>query len=129
MIKAFGLQNSTLAMNMLWILGMAMMGTARNTKQAFAALAIWTFGHTRSTPVDTYLQKYGAEQDMGRAEIVGAAGNMLAYAKIMIPLLYSNVFAWATSNGRNMPGLPYFVICAITGMSQLDFMNAKADDK
>lgn len=128
MIKAMGLNSSTLTMNLLWILGMAMMGTARNTKQAFAALAIWTFGHTRATPVDTFLQKYGAEQDMGRAEIVGAAGNALAYAKIMIPLLYSNVFAWATSNGRNMPGLPYFVICAITGMSQLAFFNAKTEN-
>lgn len=128
MIKAIGLNSSTLTMNLLWILGMAMMGTARNTKQAFAALAIWTFGHTRATPVDTFLQKYGAEQDMGRAEIVGAAGNALAYAKIMIPLLYSNVFAWATSNGRNMPGLPYFVICAITGMSQLAFFNAKTEN-
>lgn len=129
MIKKLGLKPSTLVMNMSWILGMFMMGTARNTKQAFLALAIWTFGHSRATPVDTYLQKYGAAEDMGRAEIVGAAGNALAYAKIMIPLLYSNVFAWATSNGRNMPGLPYFVICAITAMSQLCFIKAAPQDQ
>jgi DHA1 family tetracycline resistance protein-like MFS transporter len=128
MIKQVGLVKSTVTMNLMWILGMAMMGTSRNTAQAFTALAIWTFGHQRATPVDTYLQKYGAQQDMGRAEIVGAAGNMLAYAKIMIPLLYSNVFAWATSNGRNMPGLPYFVICAITGLAQGAFSQAQVKD-
>merc|ERR1719221_1759349 len=50
MIKNFGLQNTTLLSNIMWILGMAMMGTARNTKQAFLALAIWTFGHQRAVP-------------------------------------------------------------------------------
>merc|ERR1719191_784033 len=115
-------------MNMIWILGMAMMGTARNTKQAFLALAVWTFGHNRSVPVDAFLQKCGAAQDMGRAEILGSAGNALAYAKIIIPLLYSNTFAWATSNGRDMPGLPYFVICCITALSQCCFNNAKIED-
>eukprot|EP00929_Paragymnodinium_shiwhaense_P070610 TRINITY_DN35758_c0_g1_i1.p1 TRINITY_DN35758_c0_g1~~TRINITY_DN35758_c0_g1_i1.p1 ORF type:complete len:427 (+),score=100.76 TRINITY_DN35758_c0_g1_i1:61-1341(+) len=128
LIKALGLKKATLISNMLWILGMAMMGTARNTKQAFLALSIWTFGHQRAIPVNAYLQKYGAAEGMGRAEIVGAQGNMLAYAKIMIPLLYSNLFAWATSNGRNMPGLPYFAICTITGLSQLAFMNAAPQD-
>lgn len=128
MIKTFGLKSTTLMSNLIWILGMAMMGTARNTKQALFALAIWTFGHNRANPVNAYMQKYGAAEGMGRAEIVGANGNALAYAKIMIPLLYSNVFAWATSNGRNMPGLPYFVICALTGLSQFAFQNAGCED-
>jgi predicted MFS family arabinose efflux permease len=128
MIKNIGLKPTTLISNLMWIVGMAMMGTARNTKQALFALAIWTFGHNRANPVNAYLQKYGAAQGMGRAEIVAANGNALAYAKIMIPLLYSNVFSWATSNGRNMPGLPYFVICALTGLSQLTFQNAACED-
>jgi len=127
-INSIGLKSATLFSNMMWVLGMAMMGTAKTTKQAFFALAIWTFGHQRATPVNAYLQKFGAAEGMGRAEIIGAQGNMLAYAKIMIPLLYSNIFAWATSNGRSMPGLPYFLICAITGLSQLAFMKADVSD-
>lgn len=129
LIKKVGLKPATLISNLSWIVGMAMMGTARNTKQAFLALAIWTFGHQRAVPVQSYVQKYGAAEGMGRAEIVGAAGNLLAYAKILIPLLYSNIFAWATSNGRNIPGLPYFLICALTGLSQLAFQNAQPEDK
>lgn len=128
MIKVLGLKPAVVFSNMMWVLGMIMMGTARNTRQAFMALAIWTFGHQRAVPVGAYLQKYGAAEGMGRAEIIGASGNMLAYAKIAIPLLYSNVFAWATSGGRNMPGLPYFVICAITGLSQVAFWNADPED-
>jgi len=127
-IKGTSLKFSTAFSNFMWILGMAMMGTARNTQQAFTALAIWTFGHQRGTPVSSYLQKYGARQGMGRAEIVGAQGNLAAYFKVMIPLLYSNIFAWATSNGRNMPGLPYFTICAITALSQLTFLSAAPED-
>lgn len=128
LIKQIGLKQTALLSNAMWILGMAMMGTARNTKQAFLALAIWTFGHQRSSPVDAYLQKYGGAEGMGRGEIIAAKGNMLAWAKIAIPLLYSNTFAWATSNGRNFPGLPYFLICGITALAQCSFWNAAPQD-
>merc|ERR1719183_2227173 len=104
------------------------MGTARSTPHAFFALAIWTFGHQRNNSVAAYLQKYGARKGMGNAEIVAATGNLLSYVKIMIPLLYSNLFAWATSNGRSMAGLPYFVICGLTALAQLSFWKARMRD-
>merc|ERR1711879_646346 len=128
-IRRTGLKFSTGLSNFMWILGMAMMGTARNTAQAFLALAIWTFGHNRATPVTTYLQKYGDKQGMGRAEIIASSGNFKAYIKVMIPLLYSNLFAWATSGGRNMPGPPYFVICGLTALSQMTFKIAAPSDE
>jgi len=127
-IKATSLKTATTFSNFRWILGMAMMGTARNSKQAFAALLIWTFGHNRNTPVGSYCQKYGAAQGMGRGEIIAADGNFKAYIKVMIPLLYSNLFAWATSGGRNMPGLPYFVICGLTALSQVTLQIAAPQD-
>jgi predicted MFS family arabinose efflux permease len=129
-IESFGLRKSTLFSNALWVLGMAMMGTARNTQQAFTALLLWTFGHQRNTSVAPYMQKYGSEVcGMGRAEIIAATGNLNAYIKVLIPLMYSNIFAWATSNGRNMPGLPYFTICLLTTLSQLAFWTANPSDK
>merc|ERR1719198_1726398 len=106
-----------------------MMGNARNTAQAFAALFIWTFGHNRASPVGAYQQTYGAAQGMGRGEIVAASANFGAYIKILIPLFYSNLFAWATSNGRDIPGLPYFVICGLTALAQLTFKVASPQDK
>jgi len=118
-IKQVGLNSAALFANVMWGIGMTTMGTARSTAQAFLALFIWTFGHQRNNSVAAYLQQYGAAQGMGKAEIVAANGNLLAYVKIMIPLLYSNLFAWATSNGRNMPGLPYFVICGLTALAQM----------
>jgi DHA1 family tetracycline resistance protein-like MFS transporter len=123
-IKALGLKSTLLFSNFMWILGMAMMGTAKNSKQAFAALMIWTFGHNRNAPVSALLQKYGQTQGMGRGAIIAADGNFKAYIKVMIPLLYSNLFAWATSGGRNLPGLPYFVICGLTMLSQATFQIA-----
>ncbi len=64
---------------------------------------------------------------MGRAEIAGAQANLLAILKVMIPLLYGNVFAYATTKGRNMPGLPYFLIAALTCASQLAFWTIDPD--
>jgi MFS family permease len=127
-IAQIGLQSSTLFANSLWIIGMAMMGTARNTQQAFTALALWTFGHQRNTSVAPYMQKYGAQLGMGRAEIIAATGNLGAYVKVLIPLFYSNIFAWATSGGRNMPGLPYYTICCLTALSQCSFWAAGVED-
>jgi len=127
-IQRVGLKPFTLFSNMMWAIGMSTMGTARSTAHAFFALALWTFGHSRNSGVSTYMQKYGQAQDMGKAEIIAANGNLLAYIKVLIPLFYSNLFAWATSNGRNMPGLPYFMISTLTMLSQLTFMAAAPQD-
>lgn len=61
--------------------------------------------------------QHGAAEGMGKGEIVAAQGNLTAYCKVLIPLFYSNLFAFTTSNGRNIPGSPYFVICVITAAS------------
>lgn len=127
-IKAFSLKTSAVFSNVMWTIGMALMGTSRNTQQAFTALFLWTFGHQRATPVSSYLQKYGAAQGLGKGEIIAAQANLAAYVKVAIPLFYSNLFAWATTNGRNMPGLPYFVICFLTAMSQLTLLKAAPED-
>jgi len=127
-IKKVGLKQFTLFANLMWAIGMSTMGTARTTAHAFFALFLWTFGHQRNSGVSTYMQKYGQKQDMGKAEIIAANGNLLAYIKVLIPLFYSNLFAWATSNGRNMPGLPYFVISTLTMLSQIAFFAAAPQD-
>lgn len=127
-IKRLGLQRNTAFANAMWIIGMAMMGTARNSKQAFMALAIWTFGHQRNTSVAPYMQKYGAAQGMGKAEIIAAGANLNAYIKVLIPLFYSNLFAWGTTGGRNIPGLPYFAICVLTALSQFTHTLAAPED-
>lgn len=129
LIKAISLKPSTLFSNVVWMVGMALMARARSTPQAFFALSIWTFGHQRSAPVDAYLQKYGGAQGMGRAEIAGAVGNLRAWCKVMVPLFYSNLFAWSTTNGRNVPGSPYYAICLLTAVAQLCFQNAAPEDK
>merc|ERR1740117_1848914 len=87
LVKSIGLKNTQVFSNAMWVIGMAMMGTAKTTQQAFTALFLWTFGHNRNTAcVSPYLQKYGSAAGMGRAEIVGATGNLNAYIKVLIPL-------------------------------------------
>merc|ERR1712224_1183666 len=127
-IEKAGLKNTVSFSNAAWILGMLMMGSARNTKQAFLALAIWTFGQQRASPVNAYLQKYGAAEGMGKGEIVAAQGNLTAWCKVLIPLFYSNLFAFTTTNGRNIPGSPYFVICVIMALAQRMFWRANLQD-
>lgn len=117
-VKKVGLKAHVFIANLMWAVGMITMGTARSTPHAFVALLLWTFGHQRANSVSVNMQTYGAAQGMGRGEIIAASSNLLAWVKIMIPLLYSNIFAWATSNGRNMPGLPYFIIAALTAAAQ-----------
>jgi len=127
-IEKTSLKTTVLFSNAIWILGMFLMGSARNTKQAFLALAIWTFGQLRASPVNAYLQKYGAAEGMGKGEIVAAQGNLAAYCKVLIPLFYSNLFAFTTTNGRNIPGSPYFVICILTALAQQLCWRAKLSD-
>merc|ERR1719401_910242 len=122
--KQYGLDTAALMGNVLWAIGMSTMGTAKDGVRALMALCLWTFGHQRNNSVAAYMQKYGAKLGMGRGEIIAATGNFTAWVKIMIPLVYSNLFAWATSNGRNMPGLPYFLIATLTALSQLQLWAA-----
>jgi predicted MFS family arabinose efflux permease len=124
LVKKVGLKAHVLIANCIWAIGMMTMGTARSTPHAFLALFLWTFGHQRANSVNVNLQTYGAAQGMGRGEIIASSSNLLAYVKIIVPLFYSNVFAWATSNGRNMPGLPYFIIAALTALSQAGYFVA-----
>jgi len=128
LIKTIGLSPTLLFSNMVWIVGMALMANARNTPAAFLALFVWTFGHQRAAPVNAYIQKYGGAQGMGRAEIVGAVGNLTAWCKVAVPLFYSNLFAFFTSNGRNIPGAPYYAICVLTALAQLASRNAAIKD-
>lgn len=120
-VKSIGLKSHVLFANLAWALGCMVLGTSKSTPKLFAALAIWTFGHQRANTVNVNMQTYGGAAGMGRGEIIAASGNLLAYVKIMVPLFYSNVFAWATSNGRNMPGLPYFIIAVLTAAAQAGY--------
>lgn len=121
LIKQLGLTKSTLVSNMMWILAMGLLGTARNASQLALVLLAMSFGHQRATAVTCYLQRHGQAAGMGAAEIQGAQANLTAVLKVMVPLLYGNLFAWATSKGRSIPGLPYFVIGGLTLLGQATF--------
>lgn len=115
------LKVSTFFSNSMWTAGMMTMGLARRTSQVSAAMFLWTFGQLRSNALTTYLQTYGAAEGLGRAEIVVATANLLAYVKVLAPLLYSNLFYWAASKDLRQPGLPYFVVAAMTLLAQVSF--------
>lgn len=121
-IKTMGQQTATLGANAMWAVSMGLLGTATSVQQVIASLLCMTFGHTRNAAVAAYIQKHGQGIGMGKAEITAAQGNLLAVLKVFIPLFYGNLFAMATSNGRKMPGMPYFFIAFITMLSQLCFM-------
>lgn len=120
-IKKVGQTRATLIGNLSWVFALGALGTSRSVPQLAAALVAMTFGHLRSTPVAAFLQKDGQETGMGRAEIISAQMNLTALIKVIAPILYGNVFAWATSKGRKAPGAPYLLICLLTILAQLLF--------
>jgi len=112
---------ATLISNIAWILAMGCLGTSRNVFKLGLALLLMAGGHQRATAVSSYLQVAGKDIGMGSAEIEGAKANFTAVLKVFVPILYGNLFAFFTSKGRNFPGAPYFLIAALTAMSQVTF--------
>lgn len=123
-LNVSALKVSTFFANSMWTAGMVSMGLARRTSHLSFAMFLWTFGQLRSNSLTTYLQTYGAAEGLGRAEIVVATANLLAYVKVLAPLLYSNLFSWAISSNNRPSGLPYFVIAAMTLLAQGSFVLA-----
>jgi len=107
---------------------MALLGTSSRIQQLGAALVAMTFGHTRGIPVDAKLQKIGKASGMGKGELNAAKMNLTALIKVVAPILYGRVFTWATSKGRNLPGMPYLLICSLTVVAQLCFWSQESDD-
>eukprot|EP00747_Dinoflagellata_sp_TGD_P038510 gnl/TRDRNA2_/TRDRNA2_139716_c2_seq5.p2 gnl/TRDRNA2_/TRDRNA2_139716_c2~~gnl/TRDRNA2_/TRDRNA2_139716_c2_seq5.p2 ORF type:complete len:115 (+),score=15.66 gnl/TRDRNA2_/TRDRNA2_139716_c2_seq5:154-498(+) len=108
-------------------LAMGVLSTVRSGRQLASALGIWIFGFQRSMAVSAYLQKHGQAVGLGQGEIVAAQMNLAALIKMFAPLLYGNLFAWATHGGRNRPGAPYVVVAAMTLLSQATFWSIDPD--
>lgn len=118
-IQVLGQKSATLMGNSTYALAMALLGTARTIPQIGAAVFFMAFGHLRNSAISAYVIKHGESQGMGKAEIIGAQGNFLAVLKVLIPVFYGNLYAWATSNGRKMPGAPYLFITVVNILAQL----------
>jgi len=128
-ITSLGLKSSTLLGNLAYIVGFGLLGTAKGVKQLVLALACMTWGHglARTGYPGNLLQEHATKMGMGRGEIAGAQANFTAVLKIIAPTAYGRLFAWATSGGRNMPGLPYLAICMCCAVAQLNFSNYLAN--
>jgi len=120
-IKTIGQQRATLLANSMWALSMTLFGTAKAVPQIGLSLMAMCFGHTRNSAVAAYIQKHGQAAGMGKSEIAAAQANLLAIIKVGIPVFYANIFVKATTNGRNVPGMPYIVCAILTVLAQLSF--------
>lgn len=127
-ITSFGLVQSTMLANFAYIAGFGLLGTAKGIKQLVLALFCLTWGHGRSGYPGSLLSEHATKMGMGRGEIAGATANFMAVLKIIAPTAYGRLFAWATSGGRNMPGLPYFVICMFVAAAQMTFSTHLMDE-
>lgn len=126
-IAKLGQKPATLLANVMWASAMGLLGTARSVQQIVLSLGTMTFGHLRNSAVSAYIQKHGQALGMGRSEIAAAQANFLAVLKVGIPFVYGNIFAMATSGGRNMPGAPYVLISILTMLSQLTLWTIDPD--
>lgn len=127
LISQLGQETWTMIGNAAYIAGFGLFGTARGPKQLVLALFCLMFGHGRSAYANILLTEQATKElQMGRGEIGGATGNFLAILKIIAPLFYGRVFAAGMSNGRSIPGLPYFIICFFVAMAQMSFTKAIA---
>eukprot|EP00931_Biecheleriopsis_adriatica_P117212 TRINITY_DN92750_c0_g1_i1.p1 TRINITY_DN92750_c0_g1~~TRINITY_DN92750_c0_g1_i1.p1 ORF type:complete len:434 (+),score=64.13 TRINITY_DN92750_c0_g1_i1:78-1379(+) len=126
-IRSAGQKGATAFANAMWIVSMGLLGTATSVKQIILSLFAMCFGHLRNSGIAAYIQKHGQAQGMGRSEIAAAQANLLAVLKVFIPVFYSNIFSFATSKGRNVPGAPYLVVGLLTGLAQLTFSAVDPD--
>jgi DHA1 family tetracycline resistance protein-like MFS transporter len=125
LIMSIGQSSYTVIANACYALGFALFGTARSPPQIAAALLFIMFGHQRAGEASGLLQVEAAAKGMGRGEIAGAQANFLAIIKIVALVLYSRLFAWGTSSGRKLPGLPYLQIAAFMAAAQFTFNTVK----
>lgn len=116
--QRLGSKAGSLVSNLSWTLAFAVFGSATTAKQLALTLAAMMLGHDRSIPVAAYLQHTAQKTGMGKGEINAAQLNLLAVLKVFVPIIYGNIFAWATSKGRHRPGLPYFSIALLTVVAQ-----------
>eukprot|EP00929_Paragymnodinium_shiwhaense_P031786 TRINITY_DN17738_c0_g1_i2.p1 TRINITY_DN17738_c0_g1~~TRINITY_DN17738_c0_g1_i2.p1 ORF type:complete len:422 (+),score=109.58 TRINITY_DN17738_c0_g1_i2:81-1346(+) len=120
-IKHLGQKTHTLVSNMALAASMCIFGMAKDARQLAVALFLVAFSHQRSACIAAYVKEHGQAAGLGNAEMVAASTNLTAYIKVMAPLLYSNLYAWSTTKGRNFPGAPYFFIAALSCLAQLSF--------
>ena len=85
------------------------------------ALTVLVGGHQRAAAVDASITRLGVQAGMGKGELAASLANWNALLKIFAPLVYGNLFAWATTpkGPNNIPGLPYFVIASCSACAQL----------
>jgi len=124
-----GRKGATAISNAMYAAAMVALGTSRSTLQVALAVVLMAFGHLRAGAVTNYLQHHGQAEGMGAAEIEAAKANLTAVLKVFMPIMYGNIFAWATSHGRSIPGLPYFLIAVLTGVAQLTFSSADPEEQ
>lgn len=122
LMETIGLPSYSSLAYAAYFVGFVVMGSAKNAAMLGAALTCMTFGHQRASEAGILLAAHGTAAGMGRGEIQGAQGNLLAVLKIMAPILYGRLFAWSTSEGRSSPGSPYYLICAFLAAAQATFL-------
>lgn len=127
LLKVAGQRSATFVSNTMWMVAMALLGSARSTLQLGLALVALTFGHQRGTAVGAQLMKHGQAAGMGGAEVAAAKANLMAVLKVFVPALYGNLYAWGTSRKRPIPGLPFYGIAMLTGLAQLIFWTVDAN--
>lgn len=117
-IGSLGQQAYTLIGNFGYALGFTLMGLTRSSPQLFVSLFALTLGHQRSSEAGNLLSQQAVAAGMGRGEVVGAITNLTAVLKMIAPMLYSRLFTLSTTGGRNVPGMPYFLIAAFVASAQ-----------
>ena len=91
----------------------------------------------RRTATSAMATDLATNAGMGRGEFQGCFANWRALCVAAAPLLYGKVYEWATTGGRSMPGLGYFVAAAIVvateglfqTISETEIEKAKAKGK
>lgn len=121
-MKAIGQDTYTKLGFASYMIGFASLGSARSVRNFGLALFFLMFGHQRNAEISTHLGVHATAAGMGKGEVAAASSNLTAMLKLIAPLMYSRVFAFNTSGGRNRPGSPYFLICAFLLAAQAVLM-------
>jgi MFS family permease len=94
----------------------------------YAGLLFSSLGWNADTHVKACAAGHANAAGLGNGEYNAMLGNLRSVMTSLAPTLYTRVYQWSTSGGRNNPGLAYLVAALFKVVAQLFYQSMSANE-
>jgi len=94
----------------------------------YLGLLLSSLGWNSNTYVKTVASKHATAAGLGNGEYNAMLGNLRSVMTALAPTLYTRVYQWSTSNGRNNPGMAYLVAALFKIVAELFYRSMSANE-